>query len=90
MKKVVYCVTLTKMEQGVLFMEPTKEENRLFSSINKATRWLTDNGFLYGQRYFLNYPDDDNEWYHKDDTYMEFVSVRITKMLINDFSIYDE
>lgn len=32
-----------------------------------AEEWLTNNGFVYGQRSFFNYPTGDKEWFHKDD-----------------------
>lgn len=43
-------------------------------------KWLTDNGFIYGQRRFFNYPTGDKEWFHKDDICMEHVDVVITEM----------
>lgn len=46
--------------------------------------WLTDNGFIYGQRSFFNYPTGDKEWFHKDDISMEYVDVVITKMNLDD------
>lgn len=46
--------------------------------------WLTDNGFIYGQRSFFNYPDGDKEWFHKDDISMEYVDVVITEMDLDD------
>ena len=50
-----YYVKLVRMKIGVLTMEPADEEARLFSSMCLAEKWLTDNGFIYGQRRFFNY-----------------------------------
>ena len=79
-----YHVELIRMKIGVLTMEPVDEEVRLFSSICLAEKWLTDNGFIYGQRRFLTYPTGDKEWFHKDDLGMEYVDVVITEMNLDD------
>lgn len=65
-------------------MEHTDEEVRLFSSMCLVEKWLMDNGFIYGQRRFLNYPTGDHEWFHKDDISMEYVNVIITEMILDD------
>lgn len=79
-----YYVELIRMKLGVLSMEPVDEEFRLFSSMRLVKKWLTDNGFIYGQRSFFNYPTGDREWFHKDDISMEYVDVIITKMNLDD------
>lgn len=79
-----YHVELIRMKIGVLTMEPVDEEVRLFSSICLAEKWLTDNGFIYGQRRFFTYPTGDKEWFHKDDLGMEYVDVVITEMNLDD------
>lgn len=79
-----YYVELIRMKIGVLTMEPVDEEVRLFSSICLVEKWLTDNGFIYGQRSFFNYPTGDKEWFHKDDIGMEYVDVVITEMDLDD------
>lgn len=65
-------------------MKPVDEEARLFSSMRMAEEWLTDNGFIYGQRRFFNYPTGDKEWFHKDDISAEYVNVVITEMKLDD------
>lgn len=79
-----YYVELTRMQIGSIRMEPVDEEVRLFSSMRLVKKWLKHNGFIYGQRSFLNYPDGDKEWIHKDDIALEFVNVDITKMKLDD------
>lgn len=51
--KNVYCVELVRMQLKAISVEPVDEELRIFSSIKKAVAWLTNNGFVYGQRSFL-------------------------------------
>ncbi len=75
-----YYVKLVRMKIGVLTMEPADEEARLFSSMCLAEKWLTDNGFIYGQRRFFNYTSGGKEWFHKDDMSMEYVDVVITEL----------
>lgn len=72
------------MRLGVLNMEPVDGEFRLFSSMRLVKKWLTDNGFIYGQRKFFDYPTGDKEWFHKDDISKEYVDVVITKMKLDD------
>ena len=79
-----YYVELTRMKLGVLTMEPVDEEFRLFSSKRLVKKWLADNGFIYGQRSFFNYPTGAREWFHKDDVGVEYVDVVITKMKLDD------
>ena len=79
-----YYVKLVRMKIGVLTMEPADEEARLFSSMCLAEKWLTDNGFIYGQRRFFNYTSGGKEWFHKDDISMEYADVVITEMNLDD------
>lgn len=79
-----YYVELIRMKLGVLTMEPVDEEFRLFSSMRLVSKWLTDNGFIYGQHSFFNYPTGGREWFHKDDISMEYVDVVITKINLDD------
>ncbi len=58
--------------------------HRLFTYSSLAEKWLTDNGFIYGQRRFFNYPAGDKEWFHKDDMSMEYVDVVITELNLDD------
>jgi len=73
-----YYVKLVRMKIGVLTMEPADEEARLFSTMCLAEKWLTDNGFIYGQRRFFNYTSGGKEWFHKDDMSIEYVDVVIS------------
>lgn len=79
-----YYVELLRMKQGVLTMESVDKEFRLFSSMVLVEEWLADNGFIYGQRRFFNYPSGDKEWFHKDDISIEYVDVVITEMNLDD------
>ena len=79
-----YYVKLVRMKIGVLTMEPADEEARLFSSMCLAEKWLTDNGFIYGQRRFFNYTSGGKEWFHKDDMSMEYVGVVITELNLDN------
>ena len=79
-----YYVELIRKKLGVLTMESVDKEFRLFSSILLVEEWLADNGFIYGQRSFFNYPTGDKEWFHKDDISMEYVDVVITEMNLDD------
>ena len=79
-----YYVELSRMKIGILTMEPVYEEVRLFSSVYLAQEWLKDNGFIYGQHRFFNYPTGDKEWFHKDDISMEYADVVITEMNLDD------
>lgn len=84
--KNVYCVELVRMQLKAISVEPVDEELRIFSSIKKAVAWLTNNGFVYGQRSFFNYPEDEKEWFHKDDICVEYVDAAIIEMSVNDLS----
>lgn len=79
-----YHVALTRMKLGFFTMESAGKEFRLFSTMQLMEEWLTDNGFIYGQRSFFNYPTGDKEWFHKDDISMEYVDVVITEMSLDD------
>ena len=79
-----YYVKLVRMKLGILKIEPVDKEDRLFSSMEAVETWLADNGFIYGQRSFFNYPEGGKEWIHKDDISMEYVDVSIREMVIND------
>lgn len=63
--KNVYCVELVRMQLKAISVEPVEEESRIFSSIKKAVAWLTNNGFVYGQRSFFSYPEDEKECFIK-------------------------
>ena len=79
-----YYVELIRKKLKVLDVEPVDKESRLFSSMLLAEEWLADNGFVYGQRSFFDYPTGDKEWFHKDDISMEYVDVVITEMDLDD------
>lgn len=81
-----YYVKLTRMKIAVITVEPVDEEFRFFSSKKSAKNWLVNNGFIYGQRSFFNYPTGNKEWYHKDDLPMEFIDVDIIKIRLDDFA----
>ena len=81
-----YYVKLTRMQIQAITMEPVDEEVRLFSSMRLVKKWLTHNGFIYGQRSFFYYPTGDKEWIHKDDIALEFVDVTITEMKLDDWA----
>ena len=68
-------LTLSHMRPGVLTMEVKDKEQRLFSSMDKAERWLINNNFLLGQRPFFNYKDDSKEWCHWGETSWDFIDV---------------
>ena len=84
--KNVYCVELVRMQMKVISVEPVDEELKIFFSIRKAIVWLRNNGFVYGQRSFFNYPEDEKEWFHKDDIWAEYVDVAIIEIRVNDLS----
>ena len=79
-----YYVELVRKKLEVLDVEPVEKESRLFSSILLAEEWLADNGFIYGQRSFFNYPAGGKQWFHKDDISLEYVDVVITEMDLDD------
>lgn len=79
-----YLVELVRMKIGVISHEPVDVEVRLFSSMHLVEKWLMENGFIYGQRRFFNYPTGDKEWFHKDDLAVEYVNVDISKMKLDD------
>lgn len=81
-----YYVKLTRMKLAVISVEPVDEEFRFFSSKKLVENWLANNGFIYGQRSFFNYPTGYKEWYHKDDLPMEYVDVDIIKIRFDDFT----
>lgn len=81
-----YYVKLTRMKLAVISVEPVDEEFRFFSSKKLVENWLANNGFIYGQRSFFNYPTGYEEWYHKDDLPMEYVDVDIIKIRFDDFT----
>lgn len=81
-----YYVELIRMKLGMLKPEPVDKEQRIFTTIEKAEKWLTDNGFIYGQRRFFHYPAGDCEWFHKDDLSLEYIDVIITEMESDDLS----
>ena len=49
----------------------------------KATRWLAENNFYYGQRSFFNYKDNAQEWCHRRDVSREFIDVDIAEYKID-------
>lgn len=79
-------VELVRMKLGVLNVEPVDEECKLFSSMKTAEAWLLDNGFVYGQRSFFNYPTGDKEWFHVDDIGIEYIDVFIMEMNVDDLT----
>lgn len=79
-----FYVELIRMKIRAITVEPVDEESRLFSSLSLAEEWLTNNGFIYGQRSFFDYPDGDKEWFHKDDISIEYVDVVITEIDLDD------
>ena len=92
MKNKVYCVKLEKLKLGAIKLEPYGEEIRLFSTKKKAKKWLRKNGFIYGQRDFFAYPNNEMEWCHKYDTCFSLVYVTIKKIHLNDskpIEVYD-
>lgn len=84
--KNVYCVELVRMQMKVISAEPVDGELRIFSSIFKAIAWLKNNGFIYGQRSFFDYPENEKEWFHQDDIWVNYVDATIIKMRVNDLS----
>lgn len=58
MKKYFY-VKSVRMKQKAVTIEPFDDEIRLFSSIEAVETWLMNNGLVYGQRKFFNYPMGD-------------------------------
>lgn len=57
-------------------MLEVNSENRAFSSMEKAEKWLYKNGFRIGQRHFFNYtPKDGKEWIREDDVAWNYVTV---------------
>lgn len=87
---IIYHVKLTRMKLCGVLIEPVDEEIWLFSSKKKAKKWLVRNGFVYGQRLFINYePKDTKEWFHQDDIAMEHIDVEITEIDVDDMSESD-
>lgn len=84
--KNVYCVELVRIQLKGISGEPVERELRIFFSIFKAVSWLKNNGFVYGQRSFFDYPENEKEWFHRDDIGINYVDVNIIKMRVNDFS----
>ena len=79
-------VKLSMMCQGAILVEAKETETRVFTSMDKATQWLMDNGFSYGQRLFFSYKNDQKEWIHKNDESWHFIDVEICEYKINDCS----
>lgn len=82
-----YYVKLIRMQIAVITVEPVDEGIRFFSSKKSAKNWLVNNGFIYGQRSFFNYPTGDKEWYHKDDLPMEFMAAEVLKGIVRNGNI---
>lgn len=81
-----YYVKLVRMKLGMLSVEPVDEEIRLFSTLEEVEKWLTANGFVYGQRTFFDYPTGDQEWFHKDDIRQEYIDVILMEIDVDDLS----
>ena len=43
-------------------------EEWVFTSEEKAKRFLLENGFVYGRREFCTYEGDEAEWFHRDES----------------------
>lgn len=81
-----YYVELVRMKIGTWKMECVEEEARLFSTMGAAQAWFQNNGFVYGQRSFFNYPEGGKEWFHKDDIHLEYIDVTITEFHVDDMT----
>ena len=71
----IITVRLTQCKEGFAFIERESTETRLFSSMDKAEKWLHDNGFVYKHFDFLK--EGVEVWGHKTNQSWSFVEVEI-------------
>lgn len=71
----IVSVKLTQCKEGFAFIERESTETRLFSSMDKAEKWLHDNGFVYKHFDFLK--EGVEVWGHKTNQSWSFVEVEI-------------
>lgn len=68
-------VELTLMRPIITGYEPKDREIRAFSTKENADGWLKSNGFVFGKHRFSAYPDEEEEWYHKNESFGRFIVV---------------
>ena len=81
-------VTLRELYEGFLKMEVQQEEERAFSSMEEAEKWLKENSFILGlgRRPFLNYRGEGNEWIKRNEPSWNFIDVTIKEYRMDDRS----
>lgn len=82
----IVSVKLTQCKEGFAFIERASTETRLFSSMDKAEKWLHDNGFVYKHFDFLK--EGVEVWGHKTDQAWSFVEVEINTIDIDRDETY--
>lgn len=63
----LYMVNIELLGLGVVGYDLHDREVRVFSSEEKAKKFLLDNGFVFGRRATFEYKGDEAEWFHSDE-----------------------
>ena len=80
----IYFLTIKHVRVGWPRDEVEDIEERTFSSMEEAERWLKANGFFRGRKYFWNYPGDMQEWCHEGERHWEYLDVEIRPFRLDD------
>ena len=79
-------VMLRELYEGFVTMEVQQEEERAFSSMEEAEKWLKENSFVLGRRPFLNYRGGRDEWIQEDEPSWSYIDVAIKEYRMDDRS----
>lgn len=78
----VWMVKIVRNKVQMVSIEPVASHIKIFSTREKAEKWLVQKGFVYGQCKFFK-ETDQPYWFNQSDTSMDYTIVDLRKMEVD-------
>lgn len=78
----VWMVKIVRNKVHFVSIEPVATYIKIFSTKEKAEKWLVQKGFVYGQFKFFK-ESDQSYWFNQSDISMDYTIVDLCKMEVD-------